>query len=63
VADDEAALSTDIAVVGMAGRFPGARDVGAYWQNLVEGKECIRRLTDDELLAEGVDAATLRDPR
>jgi acyl transferase domain-containing protein/thioesterase domain-containing protein/acyl carrier protein len=63
VPEDEAPLSTDIAVVGMSGRFPGARDLQAYWQNLVDGKESIRRLSDEELLAEGVDAATLRDPR
>jgi len=62
-AEEEAPLSTDIAVVGMSGRFPGARDISAYWANLVAGKESIRRLSDEELLAEGVDPATLRDPR
>jgi acyl transferase domain-containing protein/NADPH-dependent curcumin reductase CurA/NAD(P)-dependent dehydrogenase (short-subunit alcohol dehydrogenase family)/acyl carrier protein len=30
-----------IAIIGMAGRFPGANDVDAFWQALVEGKDCI----------------------
>jgi acyl transferase domain-containing protein len=27
------AFDADVAVVGMAGRFPGARDVDAFWKN------------------------------
>lgn len=29
----------DIAIVGMAGRFPGAGDLDAYWSMLVEGRD------------------------
>lgn len=54
---------TDIAIVGMAGRFPGANNVDEFWRNLVAGVESIRDLTDEELLAAGVDEALLRDPR
>ncbi|MDT0490377.1 amino acid adenylation domain-containing protein [Streptomyces griseus] len=46
--------SVDIAVVGMAGRFPGAPDLDAYWHNLCSGTESVERLTEDELLAEGI---------
>jgi acyl transferase domain-containing protein/thioesterase domain-containing protein/acyl carrier protein len=46
----------------MAGRFPGARNVAAFWGNLRDGVESIRPLGDDELRAAGVDAATLADP-
>lgn len=38
-----------IAIVGMAARFPGAKNVDEYWHNLRAGKECIRRLSDHEL--------------
>lgn len=38
-----------IAVVGMAGRFPGAADIEAFWANLCNGVESIRRFTPDEL--------------
>ncbi|MFY0566791.1 beta-ketoacyl synthase N-terminal-like domain-containing protein [Archangium lansingense] len=49
-----------IAIVGMAGRFPGAPDVEAFWRNLREGVEGIRSFTDDELRARGVPEAALR---
>ena len=44
----------DVAIVGMAGRFPGARDLGEFWQNLAGGVESIVRLTDQELIEAGV---------
>lgn len=37
-----------IAIVGMAGRFPGARDVSRFWQNLLNGVESIAQIDDDE---------------
>ena len=52
----------DVAIVGLAGRFPGARDVGEYWQNLRDGMESISFFTDDELRSAGVPLATLADP-
>ena len=55
-------LGTDIAVVGMAGRFPGASDIGAYWRNLREGVEAITRFSDEELQAAGVPARLIADP-
>jgi amino acid adenylation domain-containing protein len=53
---------TGIAVVAMAGRFPGADNLEAFWQNLSGGVESIRPLSDDELTAAGVDPALLADP-
>ncbi len=38
-----------IAIIGLAGRFPGARNVDAFWQNIVGGVESISRFTDAEL--------------
>ena len=43
-----------IAIVGMAGRFPGAPDLDLYWQNLAAGVESIARLSSEELAAAGV---------
>ena len=51
-----------LAVIGMAGRFPGAHDVTTYWKNLRSGVESIHRFTDDELRAAGVGSALLEDP-
>ncbi|MPZ81183.1 MAG: SDR family oxidoreductase [Actinophytocola sp.] len=53
---------TDIAIVGMAGRFPGGKDVGELWTNLRDGRNCIVRLSDEELRASGVDPELLADP-
>jgi acyl transferase domain-containing protein/thioesterase domain-containing protein len=54
--------ATDIAVVGRALRVPGARTVGEFWENLRNGVESVRRLSDAELRAAGVDPAVLTDP-
>ncbi|HXM55719.1 MAG TPA: aminotransferase class III-fold pyridoxal phosphate-dependent enzyme, partial [Candidatus Dormibacteraeota bacterium] len=43
-----------IAIVGMAGRFPGAPTVERFWRNLVEGRESISTFSRDELRAAGV---------
>ncbi len=48
-----------IAVIGMAGRFPGADSVTEFWDNLREGKETIVTLSEDDLLAEGVSPRAL----
>jgi acyl transferase domain-containing protein/thioesterase domain-containing protein len=53
---------TDIAVVGMAGRFPGARTVRAFWENLRNGVESVTSFTDEELLAAQVELDALEDP-
>jgi len=51
-----------IAIVGMSGRFPGANNLDEFWQNLKNGVESITRLTDEELIAAGVEASKLADP-
>lgn len=50
-----------IAIIGMAGRFPGARNLHEFWQNLRDGVESISFFSDQELLAAGIDPATLQD--
>lgn len=52
-----------IAVVGMAGRFPGARNLDELRHNLDAGVESITVLSDRELLDAGVDPGLLADPR
>lgn len=55
--------SSDIAVVGMACRFPGAPTVERFWENLEAGRDSATMFSDEELLAEGVAPDLLRDPR
>jgi len=51
-----------IAIIGMAGRFPGAPSVDALWRNLQHGVESITRFSNDELLEAGVSQESVRDP-
>ncbi|MCB0212036.1 MAG: AMP-binding protein, partial [Anaerolineae bacterium] len=52
----------DIAVIGLACRFPGADTPEKFWQNLRDGVESITTFSDDELLAAGVDPMLLHNP-
>jgi phthiocerol/phenolphthiocerol synthesis type-I polyketide synthase E len=51
-----------VAVVGMAGRFPGAADVSAFSANVRTGVVSIAFPGDDQLAAAGVPEAARRDP-
>ena len=51
-----------IAIIGMTGRFPGARNLDQFWRNLRDGVESVRFFTHEELAAEGVDRALLSEP-
>jgi len=53
----------DIAIIGMAGRFPGAKNVDQFWDNLKDGLESITFFTDEELMESGVLPAQLQDPK
>src|SRR5216683_202348 len=47
---------TDIAIIGMDGRFPGARNIAEFWRNLCDGVEAITRFSADELEVPDRDA-------
>ncbi|WP_340682705.1 SDR family NAD(P)-dependent oxidoreductase [Amycolatopsis coloradensis] len=51
-----------IAVTAVACRFPGAPDTTRFWELLRDGREGLRRFTEDELDARGVPAALRRHP-
>lgn len=51
----------EIALVGMAGRFPGAPDVEALWRNIRDGVEAISQYSEAELRERGVAEALLAD--
>ena len=36
-----------IAVIGMSGRFPGARSVDEFWENLLQGKDALTAVPED----------------
>jgi len=51
----------EIAVIGMAGRFPGARTIAQFWENLVNGIETIAFFSDEELQETGIDPSLLSE--
>jgi polyketide synthase PksJ len=52
----------DVAIVGVAGRFPGANSAAEFWRNLCQGLETLRDFTPDELRDHGVPDAFIRHP-
>ena len=52
----------EIAVIGMAGRFPGAVNIEEFRENLENGVESVTFYIDDELKAAGIDADLLKNP-
>ena len=58
----EGLLGTEIAVIGMSGRFPGADTLDEFWEMIAAGREGITTFGDDELRAAGTPEALLRDP-
>ena len=57
---EEFDLQNEIAIIGMACRFPGAKNVHEYWRNLQEGVETISFFSEKELEKSGLDPDTLR---
>lgn len=51
-----------VAVIGMTGRYPGAKNLEQYWENLRQGRECITFFSEQELLDAGVDPVVLANP-
>ncbi len=56
------AAANDVAVIGMACRFPGAGDLNQFWRNLCEGVESTQFFSEEEVLAAGVDPKLVRNP-
>ena len=53
---------TEIAIVAMSGRFPGAGTTAEFWQNLVEAVESISFFSSEELRSEGISADLISNP-
>ncbi len=51
-----------IAVIGMAGRFPGADNIQKFWENIRDGVESITFFTHDQLREAHIEAGLLEQP-
>jgi acyl transferase domain-containing protein/acyl carrier protein len=52
----------EIAVIGMALRFPGAQNIDEFWNNIKNSIESISFFSDDELEKAGVDKELINNP-
>ena len=57
-----APAANDIAIIGMAGRFPDADNIEEFWNNLREGRDSIRMFGREEMLAAGVPPELVDSP-
>ena len=53
-------IESSIAIIGMAGRFPGAKNITEFWENIKNGIESITSFSDEELLEAGIDPELLK---
>ncbi|CAN5459405.1 hypothetical protein BH11PSE11_BH11PSE11_03490 [soil metagenome] len=60
--DDYPDINNDIAIIGMAGRFPMADNIDEFWTKLLSSQDCITRFSLEELEKLGVAPAALADP-
>jgi acyl transferase domain-containing protein/acyl carrier protein len=58
---DNRLTGLEIAVIGMAGRFPNAVDTRSFWENLKNGIEGIAFFSEDELSQEGYSSPLLEN--
>ena len=54
--------NSDVAIIGLSCRFPGATTPEEYWKNLCRGIESITFFSDQELVASGVDPSLVANP-
>lgn len=55
-------LNADVAIIGMAGKFPGASDVNVFWSNISNKIASVLQFSDDELAASGIAPELLKNP-
>ena len=55
-------MSKDIAIIGMACRFPGACDYRSYWHNLAQGINSVREITPDRWDADAFYSPNFEEP-
>jgi acyl transferase domain-containing protein/acyl carrier protein len=59
---EESKTGLEIAVIGMSGRFPAAKDIEQFWWNLKNGVESIVFFSEEELIEAGMDSKPITDP-
>ena len=58
----EEANGQDIAIIGIAGRFPGAANIDEYWNVISQGINSIKYFSAEELISAGIDKSLVENP-
>ena len=61
-AEEDQLNGSEIAIIGMSCRFPGARNCEEFWNNLIQGVESVSFLKDEEIDLYGSEPEVLNDP-
>jgi acyl transferase domain-containing protein/acyl carrier protein len=62
MSDDMKNIENCIAVVGMSGQFPGAKNLNEFWENLLAGKVAGKELSEKDLIDKGVATERFKNP-
>src|SRR5215831_11251088 len=57
-----ASAPENVAIIGMNGRFPKARNLDEFWRNLRDGVEGVSFFSEEKLIAAGADPELLKEP-
>ncbi|UCH94576.1 MAG: SDR family oxidoreductase [Candidatus Aminicenantes bacterium] len=60
--DQHGITGFEVAVIGMAGRFAGAKNIAEFWNNLKNGMESIAFFSEEELERDGIDSTRINSP-
>ncbi|MBL3658749.1 SDR family NAD(P)-dependent oxidoreductase [Fulvivirga sediminis] len=52
----------EVAIIGMAGRFPKSKNIDEFWSNLVNSKDCITHFSKEDLMDAGIGRELLDNP-
>ena len=52
----------EIAIIGMSARFPGAKTIDQFWDNLKNSVESVAFFSDEDLEAAGIPAEDINNP-
>ncbi|MCP4990325.1 MAG: amino acid adenylation domain-containing protein [Colwellia sp.] len=58
----EETTNSEIAIIGMHCRFPGANNINEFWENLCNGVKSITFFTEQELISSGIDPSLIENP-
>ncbi len=59
--DNTQNFGDNIAIISLAGRFPGADSINEFWNNIKNGVESIQFFTDEELKKSNIEPALFND--